>query len=142
MSLSKPTASHNGETADITLKVAAVPFDTLWADVSKNIDSASATLDRIEPGTDIVVFPELFTTGFIVDPQLLDEIAEPCDGRTMRWAAAMARKYNFAIAGSFLARHNGEYLNTAFFIEPSGKATFYDKRHLFTMSPEAMLYGQ
>ncbi len=92
MSLSKPTASHNGETADITLKVAAVPFDTLWADVSKNIDSASATLDRIEPGTDIVVFPELFTTGFIVDPQLLDEIAEPCDGRTMRWAAAMARK--------------------------------------------------
>ena len=142
MSLSKPTASHNGETADITLKVAAVPFDTLWADVSKNIDSASATLDRIEPGTDIVVFPELFTTGFIVDPQLLDEIAEPCDGRTMRWAAAMARKYNFAIAGSFLARHNGEYLNTAFFIEPSGKATFYDKRHLFCLSPEARLYGQ
>ena len=127
---------------DVILKVAAVPFDIAWADVTRNLENASKVLDDIEPGTDIVVFPELFTSGFIVDTQLLEEVAETCEGRTIRWAAAKAREHGFAIAGSFLALHEGKYHNTAFFTEPSGKTTFYDKHHLFCLSPEAKLYGQ
>lgn len=129
-------------TPDVTLKVAAVPFDIEWADVDKNLKNATEVLDGIEPDTDIVVFPELFTSGFIVDTQLLQEVAESCAGRTMQWASEMARKHNFAIAGSFLSLHEGRYLNTGFFVEPSGHCTFYDKHHLFCLSPEAKLYGE
>ncbi len=127
---------------DTLLKVAAVPFDIEWADVDANLKNATAVLDSIETDTDIVVLPELFTSGFIVDTQLLSDVAETCAGRSMQWAAEMARKHNFAIAGSFLSVHEGRYLNTGFFAEPSGKCTFYDKRHLFCLSPEAKLYGQ
>lgn len=127
---------------EMTLKVAAVPFDIEWADVDANLEKATAVIDSIEPDTDIVVFPELFTSGFIVDSQLLAEVAESCAGRSMRWASEMASKNNFAIAGSFLSLHEGRYMNTGFFAEPSGKCTFYDKHHLFCLSPEAKLYGQ
>ena len=127
---------------DSVIKVAALPFDTVQGDVEANLRNASQGIAALQPDTDIAVLPELFSTGFIVDPTTLSRIAEPCNGPTMAWAAGMARSAGCAVAGSFLSYRDGAYYNTAFFAEPCGRITFYDKRHLFCLSPEAKLYGQ
>ncbi len=134
-------------TANVTaeydsISVAAVPLATEWADIEKNLKKCDEIIANIRPETDIIVLPELFTTGFIVDTQLLENVAEPPLGRTAKWAAAKARERDMAVAGSYLTVRDGKYYNTSFFVEPSGNATFYDKHHLFCLSPEASLYGQ
>ncbi len=123
------------------LTVAAVPLAIKWADRRANYAAAERAMNSVRPGTDVVVFPELFSTGFIPDPEVLRSEAEPTDGEAMQLMTRLAREKRIAVAGSFLARQ-GEgddtaIFNRAFFIEPSGDATFYDKRHLFSLSPEA-----
>ncbi len=90
--------------------------------------------------TDIVVLPELFSTGFIDDPALMETIAETNGGNTIHTITELARKYNVAIAGSMAARTGHRFYNRAFFIEPSGEETYYDKRHLFSLSSEAKVF--
>ncbi len=123
-----------------TLRIAAVPLDIAWADPARNLQRMRNAVDDLPAGTDLVVFPELFTTGFINDGALLQTLAEPNSGPTMQAVAALARERNIAIAGSFLARTGQHYYNRGFIVEPSGDETFYDKRHLFCISSEAAVY--
>lgn len=122
-----------------SLTVAAVPLPIKWADRFANYAAVEQCMATIKPGTDVVVFPELFSTGFIPDPEVLRREAEPDSGPAITLMKRLAGKYRMAVAGSFLARsENGaELFNRAFFIEPSGEATFYNKRHLFSLSPES-----
>ncbi|MCL1943033.1 MAG: nitrilase family protein [Candidatus Azobacteroides sp.] len=83
--------------------------------------------------TDLVVFPELFTTGFGMN---IHALAESNDGFTMSAVKKWSKEYGFAVAGSFIAGENGTCFNRGFFITPEGAAFFYDKRHLFTPGGE------
>ncbi len=123
------------------LKVCAVPHEIIQGDKHANTIAIAARLRQVEPDTDLVVLPELFTTGYIFDKQQLKELAETDDGHTpdtlRRWAAF----FGFAIAGSYLATDGeGRFYNRGFIVEPAGDTTFYDKRHLFTLSNEAEVY--
>lgn len=122
-----------------TLTIAAVPLPIKWADRHANYAAVEQYMAQIRRDTDVVVFPELFSTGFIPDPEVTRREAETNNGMAMGLMTRMAQKYRVAVAGSFLARSEdgSRIYNRAFFIEPSGEATFYDKRHLFSLSPEA-----
>lgn len=127
-----------------SLNIAAVPLPIVWASRQSNFDAVEKVMAHIRPDTDLVVFPELFSTGFIADADVMRREAEPPDGPAMQLMERMARKYHMAVAGSFLsidagAAEGAPVFNRAFFMEPSGEATFYDKRHLFSLSPEASL---
>ena len=114
----------------------------VWADIPANLKAAEGALETIDRSTDLLVLPELFSTGFIQDEILLKEIASESERLSLeamrRWASERA----MAVAGSFLVERAGKYYNRAAFVEPSGKTTFYDKRHLFCLSAESTVYSQ
>lgn len=124
------------------LKVCSIPYDIIQGSKHENIISIASRLREVEPDTDIVVLPELFTTGFISDPAQLADLAETDDGHTVDTLRRWAQFFGVALAGSFLATDGaGHYYNRGFFIEPGGDTTFYDKRHLFTLSGENEIYA-
>ncbi len=122
------------------LKVATFPMKIAWADPEENLRSVEAMASRVAPDTDILVLPELFSTGFMQDSQVISALAEPISGATVSKIKELSRMFGFAIAGSFLCRVGDKIYNRSFFIEPSGEETFYDKRHLFSLSLEHQLF--
>ncbi len=121
------------------IRVAALPLDIVWGDKKINCEAVADALGKMPQGTDIVVLPELFSTGYADDPDAMTELAEPIDGPTMASLKSLAGSFSVAIAGSFLAVHDGKLYNRGFFIEPNGDTTFYDKRHLFSLSAESRI---
>lgn len=123
------------------LKIAIVQLDIANGDKEANILSIADKMNRVEKDTDLVVLPELCTTGFLLDTDVMENLAEPISGLTMDTMYRYAQVFNRAICGSFIARVGGKFYNRAFFIEPSGEETFYDKRHLFSLSNEARFFS-
>ena len=121
------------------LNIALLPVNVEQADVAGNLGQAESMLAGLPANTDVAVLPELFSTGFISDESAAREIAEPLSGATMTRVHEWAARYNLAIAGSMLCISGGKLYNCGFFVEPSGEAAYYNKRHLFCGSPEAKL---
>lgn len=124
------------------LRVAALPLAIVWADKKANMEAVRRAFEKLPDGTDIVVLPELFSTGFADDEALLREMAERNTQGTVDFLKDLAKKYSVAIAGSFLASTAPKIYNRGFFIEPNGDETFYDKRHLFSLSREAKIFAK
>jgi predicted amidohydrolase len=119
------------------LKVAVLPIDIKHGDRDENLYIISQKIAEVAPDTDIVVLPELFSTGFISDPTVLRTLADSEDRElTLNFLRDLAAKHNTAICGSMLWREGANYFNRCVFIEPSGETTHYDKHHLFTQSKE------
>jgi len=121
------------------LKIAILPLAIEWGDKDRNFGAVTAMMRSLEPDTDVVVLPELFSTGFIPDKDMMADMAEPLSGRTLQFVRDIAARYNVGMAGSFLAGVGGLYFNRGFFVEPSGEETIYDKKHLFSLSCESSL---
>ncbi len=121
------------------LRVSALPLDIVLGDKDANFKKVENSLGMLPQGTDIVVLPELFSTGFTDNPESLAGWAERNTQNTVDRLRALASAYSCAFAGSFLAYTAPHVYNRAFFIEPNGDETFYDKRHLFSVSSEARL---
>ena len=125
------------------LHVTAVPLDIAIGDKSLNRSNLEKCIESLPADTDIAVLPELWSTGYIASPEEASAMAEGIEGESMSLVATLSRKKNVAIAGSYLARDNdGKMFNRAFFVEPSGECSFYDKRHLFVLSQEASVVAQ
>ena len=115
-----------------SLKIASVSLPVVWADKKTNIDAVSDIMAGIRKDTDLVVLPELFSTAFVPDPDVQMRLAEPDSGETVDKLKELAAGYRMAIAGSYLACDgDGRIFNRAFFVEPSGETTFYDKTPSF-----------
>lgn len=124
------------------LKIALIESDIKWGDKYANLEQLGRDIHDVSSSTDIIVLPELFTTGFVVDENA-NELAEQNKGETITYLKKLSSYYNVALVGSFLATDGNENLfNRGFFLEPSGDEVFYDKRHLFTMSGEHNIYSQ
>ena len=118
------------------MKVALFQFESEWLEPKKNLDKLGEWLGRLESDVDIVVLPELFTTGFCVDRL---DLAEPLDGATVSILRQYAQRYDIALVGSFLAVEGGKYYNEAFFVTP--EYTFFEpKRHLFARGGEKQYF--
>ncbi len=124
---------------DSLFTIAILPLDIIWCDREKNLKNVETALRHLRAGTDLVVLPELFSTGFVHDPDMLGNVGESVSGPTMKAIGQLAHQHNVAIAGSFLSVSDGKYYNRGFFTEPSGDTFFYDKHHLFSPSSEGKL---
>lgn len=115
--------------------VAISQVDMEWENTTRN-------LARFEPAVaeakaDIVVLPEMFATGFKLRPSV---VAEPMDGEVVTTMLRWAREYRKAVVGSAVISEGGFFRNRQFFVEPSGRMTWYDKHHLFRPGGEARDY--
>lgn len=127
-------------TASNILRVAALPLNIQWGNREANLDAVEVALKHLPLGTDVVVLPELFSTGYIDDAEQMRSLAERNTGATIDRIKEWAAHYSVAIAGSYLASTPPHIYNRGFFIEPSGEETFYDKHHLFSRSNEGNVF--
>lgn len=124
------------------LKVTLIEDNIAWGDRDANMAQLRRNLQNMPDDTDLVVLPELFTTGFMIsDRDAAAAVAERNTGNTIRALHQLAQDYRVAFVGSFLASTAAQLYNRAFFIEPNGEDTFYDKRHLFAPAGEDKVFN-
>jgi predicted amidohydrolase len=121
------------------LNIAVVQSNIAWEDIEANIKNYTEILDKIQKDVDVVVLPEMFTTGFSMNAELL---AEPVGGKTTKWMQAMSKSKGFAICGSIITKDKGNFYNRFLFVKPNGDIVEYDKRHLFTFANEHLTYSK
>ncbi len=124
------------------LRVTLIEHNVTWGDRAANMDCLDSYMANLPDGTDVVVLPEMFSTGLIDDSDLAAQLAERNSGDTIQRLQQLADKHSVAIAGSFLAHTASRLYNRGFFIEPHDDETFYDKSHLFGFGGEDKVYGQ
>lgn len=120
------------------LRVTLVQSMLHWEDATANRMMFGDKLTALKGTTDLVVLPEMFTTGFSMRST---ELAEPMDGPTVAWMREQARNIDTAVYGSAIIAENAKYFNRGLFVEPSGQVTVYDKRHLFRSANENEHYS-
>lgn len=114
------------------MTLSIVQSDIVWADPAGNHRRLDGMVEGL-PDTDLIVLPEMFSTGFATKPEgIAEEGGEPSLG----WMRAVASRRDCAVAGSVAVHDADGYHNRFYFVTPDGKPTHYDKRHLFTFSGE------
>lgn len=121
------------------MKATIIQCGIKWEDRSANLAQISSLLDALSPDVGLVVLPEMFTTGFTMNPAPL---AEDMDGHTIRWMKERAASGGYALCGSVIIGGAGRYYNRLVFVTPEGDVSYYDKRHLHTMSGEHVVYSR
>lgn len=119
------------------LKVTLVQADLIWEDISANLARFDETLDALTEETDLIVLPEMFSTGFTMAAATL---AEDMDGRAVQWICEKSRQKAVDIVGSVIIREDGKFYNRLLWARPDGALLCYDKRHLFRMAGEEKVY--
>lgn len=119
------------------MKTALIQTALTWENSSENRASIQEKIISISQYVDLIVLPEMFSSGFTMHPE---KIAESMQGETISWLREMARTKNCAITGSLVIQENRNYFNRLVFVFPSGEIQHYDKRHLFTLAGEDKVY--
>lgn len=117
---------------DRKLRISLVQYDIVWENKEANLHYVEDVVTSLAGKTDIVVLPEMFTTGFTMNSH---KLSESNDGDTITLLKQWATEFDIAICGSFIAKEKGHFFNRGFFISPESEY-FYDKRHLFRMGKE------
>lgn len=120
------------------LKISIVQTDIAWENKQENLRMLREKLHALRGTTEIVVLPEMFSTGFTMKSR---ELAEPVSGITVRILKELAADFQLALCGSFICSERSNCYNRAFFITPEGEEFYYDKRHLFRMGNEAEYFS-
>lgn len=119
------------------LKIAIIQAELEWENCEVNLARFDDKLKQIGADTDLVVLPEMFNTGFSINP---GKIAEKADGLAFTWMQEKAATLNCAVTGSILTEESGKFYNRLFWIWPDGSFETYDKRHLFRMGRELQVF--
>lgn len=112
-------------------------FDTLWEDKEANLDYVSNQIKMMPQDVDLVILPEMFTTGFTMIPERSAELE---NGPTFQTLQQLAVNNKIAITASWITEDEEQYYNRLYFIYPDGSYETYDKRHLFTLAGEQNVY--
>ncbi|MDX1678133.1 amidohydrolase [Arsukibacterium sp.] len=119
------------------LNVSLLQTTLYWQDSAANLAHFSGLLAQLK-ATDLVVLPEMFTTGFSMQSA---EIAEVEPGPGLRWLTEQAKALNAALTGSLAVKTAADgYVNRLYFVTPDGIVSYYDKKHLFRMAGEQHAY--
>lgn len=119
------------------MRLTIVQSELAWENAAANRNMFARKIAPLAGQTDLVVLPEMFTTGFSMNASAL---AEPMDGPTVQWMGEQAAKTGAAVTGSFICTENRQYFNRLVFMRPDGTYDLYDKRHLFTLAGEHEFY--
>ncbi len=117
------------------IKIAVLQAPLIWENPKKNRTLFAKKIELIS--ADVIVLPEMFTTGFTMNP---DNISLSEDEATVSWMQQMSQKSNAAIVGSIVYREAKENYNRLLFVTPDGRICSYDKRHTFTLAGENKKY--
>jgi len=120
------------------LQIVGIQADLLWENPAKNRAFIEERIKSLLEITDLVVLPEMFTSGFTMNPE---KVAEKMDGETIVWMQKLASEKQVAITGSLVIKENNKYYNRLVFVHSSGKIETYDKRHSFTLAGEDKVYN-
>jgi predicted amidohydrolase len=119
------------------LDIALVQSQLVWENPEQNRIDFSEKISKLTKEVDLIVLPEMFSTGFTMTPY---NVPKEESQKTVDWMLQEAKKTNAAIVGSIPFFENGDYVNRLFFVEPHGKISHYDKRHTFTLTGEDKVY--
>jgi len=120
------------------MKISIIQSDIAWEDKTSNFQHLFGLISPLFNNTDIVVLPEMFNTGFSMNPVLLSESAT---GETFDWMKSISEKGNFGICGSYIVKEEKNFFNRWVFVAPGNEVWHYDKRHLFSMGGEYRLFS-
>ena len=120
------------------LVVSIIQSHLYWESIDQNLQAFETKINDILEATDVVVLPEMFTTGFTMNPI---NYAENHDGKGLQWMKKMAQQKNCAIVGSISVKENNQFFNRLYWVFPDQTVEFYDKRHLFSMGNEPKHYN-
>ena len=119
------------------LNIVAIQANLTWVNPEKNRLYFEQVINKLTSNTNLVVLPEMFSTGFTMKPS---SVSETMNGATVSWMINMAKTHNIGIIGSMVIQENNQYFNRAIFVHPSGHLEIYDKRHLFSLAGEDRQY--
>lgn len=118
------------------LKICTVQSNLYWEDKAKNLEMFEKHLEKVQ-NTDLIVLPEMFSTGFTMNAE---QFAEEMNGPTVQWMKDLAAKKKSMIIGSIIIKDDGQYYNRCICIGANSEVITYDKRHLFSMGDEHLHY--
>jgi omega-amidase len=119
------------------LFVTMVQPDIVWERIDDNLSMYAGLLGSLKGKTDLVILPEMFTTGFSMNPAMH---AEKPGGKTMQWMASLADEFRCVIAGSIIIEEKECFYNRLIWMRPDSSYSWYDKRHMFRMGNEHLSY--
>lgn len=119
------------------MKIAIIQSSLSWENPKTNRNHFEEKINSISEKVDLIVLPEMFSTGFTMSPEV---VAETMEGETVLWLQSLAKAQKTAITGSLVIKENDNFYNRLVFVFPSGEIQFYDKRHLFTLAGEDKVY--
>jgi len=119
------------------MKIALIQSSLFWENPAANRSHFDEKINALDHDVDLVILPEMFTTGFTMQPKT---VAEDMQGETVLWLQSLAKAKNIAITGSLVIKENDSFYNRLLFVYPFGEIQFYDKRHLFTLAGEDQIY--
>ena len=119
------------------MKIALIQSSLFWENPTANRNYFEEKINGITEKVDLIVLPEMFTTGFTMNPEA---VAEAMEGETIIWLQSLAKAKNSAITGSLIIKENNNFYNRLVFVFPSGEIQYYDKKHLFTLAGEDKVY--
>ena len=121
-----------------TLTITTIQSNLFWEDKMANLQMLQKKIDSIEEKTEIVILPEMFTTGFSMNAA---QLAETMDGETVDWMKMVSNKNGIVLTGSVMIEEAGKYYNRLIWMLPNGQYGYYDKRHLFAYGEEDQHYS-
>ncbi|WP_395056548.1 nitrilase family protein [Flavobacterium sp.] len=119
------------------MKIALIQSNLIWENPDENRKYFEQKINSITKEIDLIVLPEMFTSGFTMNPKF---IVETMNGETITLLKSLAKAKNCAITGSLIITENNNFYNRLIFIFPSGEIDHYDKKHLFTLAGEDKIY--
>lgn len=119
------------------LTVTLIQTELFWEDISANLTAFDKKIDTITEKTDLIILPEMFSTGFSMKA---DGLAETMNGSAVSWILSKSKAKNADIMGSVIIEENGKYYNRLLWAQSDGTLTTYDKKHLFRMTGEHKVF--
>lgn len=121
------------------LRITLLQTTLSWEKPEENVDLLDSKISSLEAGQDIIVLPEMFSSGFTMNAAA---VAEPMDGRTMQWMRRIAERTDAVVTGSLVIESGGRHFNRLVWMYPDGSYRHYDKRHLFGLAGEENTYAK
>lgn len=115
------------------MNIALIQPDIIWESPEENLEKYDLMLDKLNHDNDLIVLPEMFTTGFSMHSE---KLARPAENKYVDWMLRKVEEHRSAITGSLIINEKGKYYNRLIFADSEGKLSVYDKRHLFKMGGE------
>lgn len=120
------------------LTISLIQTELFWEDIPANLSMLEAKLAGISQETDVIILPEMFTTGFTMNAE---KLAQSMNGVEVSWIVAQARQKNAHILGSLIIKEDRKYFNRLVWATPVGEILTYDKKHLFRMAGEHKVFS-